>query len=239
MGNVVRFHAHGKEYGLSVIDRDGNRWVTSQQVGEALGNKNIRKLIYDMQASGELKKRKHWRNVSFLQPGDTQKRLRIFLSWRGVIRVAMKSHGSRAREFRDWAEDVLFQVMVTGTYSEPQSIAPPVNPPEMGYVLAVARRDATIRGVVLGDMLHDFGREFIAKIVRFRRMGLTQREVAGALGTKRSEIQKIERTLAENGVSFDPVKINRRDKEIREGLFDDLFPLPEYPARQLREGGAE
>jgi prophage antirepressor-like protein len=37
----------------------------------------------------------------------------------GAIRAAMTSRAPRAKEFRDWAEDVLFNVLTTGRHEEP------------------------------------------------------------------------------------------------------------------------
>ena len=45
MRKVVKFEAHGKVYPLSLMERDGGKWITAQQTGEAMGLKNVRKLI--------------------------------------------------------------------------------------------------------------------------------------------------------------------------------------------------
>ena len=44
--------------------------------------------------------------------------LTVVYSYRGIIRMAMASEGTRAVAFRDWAEDVLYKVMTTGGYGE-------------------------------------------------------------------------------------------------------------------------
>jgi len=217
MGNVVKFEAHGKEYHLSVIINDGQTWVTAQQVGEALGNKNINKLIYGLQELGEIIEGKHWKNVTLLQPGDTQKRARIFLSHKGVIRVAMRSQGTRAREFRDWAEEVLYQVMMTGSYGAPQI-------EESRETLEEAMKDCVRRGFALSEALKDLAHDTVAKIIHFRRLGLTQRETGAVLGMDRCNVQQIEKTLRGVGIVFEGVKVNKRDKEIRERLIDNLIP---------------
>ena len=42
---------------------------------------------------------------------------RVIYSYRGIIRISMHCEGKNAKQFRDWAEDVLYEVMITGTYS--------------------------------------------------------------------------------------------------------------------------
>ena len=217
MGNVVKFDAHGKEYHLSVMDHDGQKWVTAQQVGEALGNKNVKKLIYGLQEAGEIVVEKHLRNVTLLQPGDTQRRSRILLSYRGVIRVAMRSQGTRAKEFRDWAEDVLYQVMMTGSYGIPEVA-------ESRETLEEAMKNCVRRGFALSEALKNLAHDTVAKIIHFRRLGLTQRETGAALGMDRCKVQQIEKTLRGVGIVFEGVKVNKRDKEIRERLIDNLIP---------------
>ncbi len=116
MGNVVKFEAHGKEYPLSIIEREAERIVSLQQVGEAIGNKQPRRTLHDLKESHEIVEEKHCRSITEHQVGDKQARKRTYLTARGMIRFSMRSQGQRAREFRNWAEDVLYEVMTTGSY---------------------------------------------------------------------------------------------------------------------------
>ena len=118
-GAVVKFRVGGEEYPIAIIDQEGVRWVLSKQVGEALGNTRIRKLIRSLEEKDELIRGKHISHVKWRMPSDTQRRRYLCLSWRGIIRVAMRSEGKRAKEFRDWAEDVLYKVMMEGKYVSP------------------------------------------------------------------------------------------------------------------------
>jgi len=70
-----------------------------------------------LKENSELKEGRHICRVTLQMPGDTQSRKYSVLSYRGVIRVAMRSEGKNAVAFRDWAEDVLYEVMVHGAYS--------------------------------------------------------------------------------------------------------------------------
>lgn len=237
MGNVVKFEAYGKEYHLSVMEHDGQKWVTAQQVGEALGNKNIKKLIYGLMETGEIVEEKHLSNVTLLNSGAGNPR-RILLSYRGVIRVAMRAQGQRAREFRDWAEDVLYQVMMTGSYGIPQI-------EESRESLEEAMKDCIRRGFALSEALKDISHDTVAKVIHFRRLGLTQKETGSVLGMDRCHVQKVEKVLKEVGITLDGVNVRKRDKDIRERLIDNLIPETitqdtgaplQEPA--LQEGGA-
>jgi|GEM_PF-1802400 len=231
MGNVVKFEAQGKAYQLSLIERDGGKWVTAQQAGEAMGVKNIRDLIGGLKESGELKAGKHYRRV-ILQKRTRGNPNTLVLSYRGVIRVAMRAQGSRARLFRDWAEDVLYQVMMTGSYGTPRHLGPN----QLEALLAHARREAMFRGIALAEVLRDFDRDKIAKIIHFRRMGLSQIETARALQVPQDQIKRLERRLRQVDIHFDPVIANKRDKMIRETLIENLLVQPRLPMRA--EGGA-
>jgi prophage antirepressor-like protein len=114
----IRFSDDGTEYPLDIIDANGNRWVTSAQVGKALGNTNIRVLISGLIESKELKEGKHYCKLTLQRQSDGKKSPHLVLSYRGIIRVSMHSEGRRASKFRDWAEDVLFEVMTTGRVSQ-------------------------------------------------------------------------------------------------------------------------
>jgi prophage antirepressor-like protein len=128
----IRFSDDGTEYPLDIIDANGNRWVTSAQVGEALGSSRITNLIAELSKKGEMVEGKHFCTLNVQKSASSgshsstlnvQKSVRgnpniIVLSYRGIIRVSMHSEGRRASKFRDWAEDVLFEVMTTGRVSQ-------------------------------------------------------------------------------------------------------------------------
>jgi len=117
MNNVINFSDGIDEYPLEIIDANDDKWILAQQVGEALGNKNIRDLINSLKEKGELTDGKHICKVTLQMVDDTQPRKYSILSYRGIIRVSMRSEGERAILFRDWAEDVLYEVMTTGSYN--------------------------------------------------------------------------------------------------------------------------
>lgn len=100
-----------------IIDSNGERWVSANQVGEALGYEDtraFRRLCQQMEDRGELRKGRHFMILPLKTAGGAQETL--VLSHRGVIRTAMRSDAPRAVVFRDWAEEVLFEVMTRGFY---------------------------------------------------------------------------------------------------------------------------
>ena len=139
----------------------------------------------------------------------------------------MRAQGSRSMLFRDWAEDVLIEVMVTGAYQ------PPEVKEDIERRFALAQRDALMRGIALSDVLRDYDREMVVRSVHFRRMGLSQPETAGALGISIDRIQRLEKSLKVVGVSFQPVNINHRDKVLKDRLVDSLVQFPERHSMSL------
>lgn len=228
MGNVVKFEAHGKAYPLSVKEENGEKWVSLQQVGEALGNHSPRRTMSDLKQNGEFKEGKHYRSVTERQPGDTQARTRVELSYRGITRFAMRSQGSRAREFRDWAEDVLYQVMMTGSYEIDRSF------PE---ALSQAESAGMKRAFIIKEIAerHNLSMETIGMIIKFRKMGLTQTQVGAAYGLSKYQIQRLETDLKEAGIVIQAVRKKTLSASI-DDLVDTLTSSIEMPL--LTEGGA-
>ena len=195
MGKIVKFRASGKAYQLSILDHDGNKWVTAQQLGEALGNTNIHKLVIGLAESGEIIEGKHYSNVRL----DCSKggKPRVLLSYRGVIRVAMRSQGSRAKQFRDWAEDVLYQVMMTGSYGLPR-VMELLQAIESGECAVISKRDPIWAKIIETAIRDAVDRSNLVtwpifqKMRKYRQMGLSQRETAKLLDLSRRTIQKYE-----------------------------------------------
>jgi len=120
MTNIILFKIGEDEFPIEIIDKNNQRWVTRKQLGNALGVGNLKPLHSRLVERGELQYGIHWRNESLPQhtkEGVTQCREMVIYSYRGIIRVSMHCEGKHAKQFRDWAEDVLYEVMITGSYS--------------------------------------------------------------------------------------------------------------------------
>jgi prophage antirepressor-like protein len=103
-----------------IVEADGQKWITANALSSGLGYKKAwacRKLIAELTANGELREGSHFRLLPLETLGGVQKT--VVLSHRGVIRVCMRSDAPHAGEFRDWAETVLYEVMITGQYNSP------------------------------------------------------------------------------------------------------------------------
>jgi prophage antirepressor-like protein len=117
--SVIMFECGDQEFPMEIIDREGDRWVTRKQLEAALGVETLRPLHHRLIERGELKEQIHFSGFRFdsiRNPQGGNPNIIIY-SYRGIIRVAMASEGTRAAAFRDWAEDVLYEVMVRGAYS--------------------------------------------------------------------------------------------------------------------------
>ena len=99
---------------IRIHDFKGDRWVTVKEVAAALGYEDERNLRQLIDRNPEEFKGKQG-GFKMNSPGGVQE-MRV-LNYRGVIRAAMKSDAPRAIKFRDWAEEVLFTVMTTGSYA--------------------------------------------------------------------------------------------------------------------------
>lgn len=203
MSNVIQFKAQGKQYPLSIIDADGEKWIMAQQLGEALGLKNIRKLIQDLTLSREITEGKHFRPFLLRNsgPGNPTKTI---LSYRGVIRVAMRSQGQRAREFRDWAEEVLFQVMVSGAYGLPRAVE----------AIQAAEAEGVKKGLALAAVCAEqrIDVAVAVQVLRFRMLGLTQWQAAAAFGLTRWQVSRLEIGLKPAGVTVPVVHTHSERK---------------------------
>lgn len=117
--SLIMFKCEGQEFPMEIIDQKGDSWVTRKQLAEALGVKDLDPLHRRLSERGELKERTHWERLTVdatVNPKGGRPDIIVY-SYRGIIRVAMASEGKRAVAFRDWAEDVLYEVMVRGSYS--------------------------------------------------------------------------------------------------------------------------
>lgn len=226
MGNVVKFKVNGKEYPISLVKKDVGKIVLAQQIGEAIGNKQIKSLIFKMQKNGEIQEGRHLSSVKELnsRPGNPR---RLYLTYRGVIRVAMRSQGTRAREFRDWAEDVLYEVMMTGHYG------PVYEPPE--EIVEDARGAGFKQGFFFFEICkrYDLQMDMLIKLCRFRTLRLTQKEAAVACGISSDQVKRIEKDLKEAGIRFKPVNANKRNNQFLRELPDALISAMQVPNRQL------
>lgn len=93
---------------VSIIDRDGQKWMTAEQIGGCLGydSANARKGVMKL----------YERHGDEFAPGETcvvklttqgQSRATRIFSSTGCVKLGFFSNTSRAKEFRNWASNVL------------------------------------------------------------------------------------------------------------------------------------
>lgn len=99
---------------LTIHDNQGEKWVTFRDLSTALGYSNPDDVRFIVDRNPDEFTGKQGTCILHTPGGKQECRV---LNYRGVIRAAMKSDAPKAVQFRDWAEEVLFQVMTTGYYS--------------------------------------------------------------------------------------------------------------------------
>lgn len=153
-----------------VIDLNGQRWITAEQAGLALGyqsataRQGIIKLFnrhrdeFAAEDSTEVK----------LTSNDGKQRLTRIFSKTGCIKLGFFSNTPQSKQFRHWAAQVLS--------------APHV--PAVQDTTAEAERVKQLEAAIIAaNPLWD-------RLLRMRQSGLVSREMAGALGISISTVEK-------------------------------------------------
>lgn len=228
---LVKFESEGKVYPLNIHDADGNRWISSKEVGEALGAANPRKLVSRLVQTGELMEGKHFRSLKLQNSGPGNPNT-LVLSYRGIIRVAMRSEGKRAREFRDWAEDVLYEVMMTGCYLSGDAGGMPLT-----RIEDRARAEGIRRGLGLTVIQERYGlsTEEVVDFCWYRHLGMTYKQMGLLMGCGPDKLQSVSRMLDEMGVQLPDTAPTNKINAAKRRLFyrllgigsveDDFLPI--------------
>lgn len=106
MKHIIPAEFHGTS--LSIIDRDGQKWLTAQEVGRCLGydESNSRKGVLKLfERHGDEFSGVDTGVVKLTTPGGTQA-TRIF-SATGCIKLGFFANTPRAKDFRAWASKTL------------------------------------------------------------------------------------------------------------------------------------
>ncbi|GEM_PF-1755463 len=101
---------------LKLVSHDDERLMTIRELALGLGSKirSLKKLVQKLKEKGELKEGVHFRCIPFQTCGGVQ--TTTLLTYRGIIRILMRSDSPRAARFRDWAEEVLYSIMTDPGY---------------------------------------------------------------------------------------------------------------------------
>lgn len=100
---------------LDIIEKDNERWVTVNQLAEALGYTDHRDLHKLLKRNGlEFKGKVTVVKLPTVENGRNVNRKYSIINYRGVIRVSMLARTEKAKRFRNEAEDILYKVMVEG-----------------------------------------------------------------------------------------------------------------------------
>lgn len=115
MNDLIALDFQGTTF--SIVDHNGERWVTVKELAEALGYSEYRQLHKLIKRNEQ----EFTNKIAVVNLTTVENQTLTIINYHGVIRAAMLSNAPRAVEFRDWAETVLFEVMTKGSYAHPSS----------------------------------------------------------------------------------------------------------------------
>jgi hypothetical protein len=104
----------------------------------------------------------------------------------------MRSQGARAKLFRDWAEDVLYEVMMTGACGDTSAM----------YGLGKSRGIKEGIDAAVAATRHGLDPADIGKYLELRNNHLTQAECARVFRMSSSQAYKFELKLQKSGIVF-------------------------------------
>lgn len=171
MKNTIPTVFHGQP--LEIINHNGQRWLTAEQVGLALGYSNAN--------AGQGVRNLHNRHADEFTELDT---CQINLSWQGQMRqmrvfsatgcqlLGFFSNTPRAKQFRRWAKQVLANQSAAAVTPEP------VVQSEAYEIPAYVRKELLA------------SRPLWAKIQRYYQLGLNQAEIATLVNRAPSTLRK-------------------------------------------------
>jgi prophage antirepressor-like protein len=172
MNQILLFKSNGHEFPLEIISRNEEKWVTRKQLSIAMGVSNLRELHSQLVKKEELKEGTHFITITVMYPDGNSVRgnpSMIVYSYRGIIRVSMHCEGKYAKQFRDWAEDVLYEVMITGTYLGNEHSEKPNTQPLCSSLGRMAEDDVALE-----------------KMFRKRKEGLTEIGFGGTVSVQKA-----------------------------------------------------
>lgn len=91
---------------LSVVDHDGQQWLTGEQIGEALEYRKPRKSINEIYRRHAAELSDYSVDLKVRSTDGKAYETRVY-NREGVMVITMLSHQPRAREFRRWAVRIL------------------------------------------------------------------------------------------------------------------------------------
>ncbi len=172
MNQILLFKSNEHEFPLEIISRNEEKWVFRKQLSGAIGVSDLRELHSQLVKKEELREGTHFMMITVTQTDGSNGRgnpSRIVYSYRGIIRVSMHCEGKYAKQFRDWAEDVLYEVMITGTYLGNEHSEKPNNQPLCSSLRRMAEDDVALE-----------------KMFRKRKEGLTEIGFGGTVSIQKA-----------------------------------------------------
>ncbi|MDM8564619.1 hypothetical protein QUF74_03105 [Candidatus Halobeggiatoa sp. HSG11] len=172
MNQILLFKSNEHEFPLEIFNRNEEKWVLRKQLSGAIGVSDLRELHSQLVKKEELKEGTHFITITVTQTDGSNGRgnpSRVAYSYRGIIRVSMHCEGKYAKQFRDWAEDVLYEIMITGAYLGNEHSEKTNNQPLCSSLGRMAEDDVALE-----------------KMFRKRKEGLTEIGFGGAVSVQKA-----------------------------------------------------
>lgn len=165
---------------IQFVEVNGEFCLTAEEIGRGLGYQNPRESIIHIYNRFRDELEPYTGVTKLITPGGIQE-VRVFTE-EGIYIISMLARTARAREFRR---------RVAGLLKELRQRR-----------LQEARLQGARAVYALEETLKrsPYDRGFLRAMVRYRRMGLTQRETAKLLDCSRETVQRYEKLLKQSGL---------------------------------------
>jgi hypothetical protein len=186
--NGERLSAEFLGASLSILCRDGQKWLTAEQAGRALGysEANVRQGIINLYSRHcDEFSAADSREINLISRDGKPRETRIF-SASGCILLSFFSNTPRAAKFRAWAKAAL-----AGGVSGRLALTPEESP---------AALDRLSRALLAA-------RPKWARAIRYRAMGLSQREIALLMRWNERTVSRTFHAMKAAGLSLPPTRI--------------------------------
>jgi len=232
---------------VSLIEIDGKEYLTAEDIGLCLGLAEPRKHVNQIYNRNRQELEVHKGVFKLKTPGGEQEG-NVF-SETGCNLIAMFSRSRKSKEFRLWLarlprkhEEAVRRAYAEGCrQGEKHGVNALMGDANQAYKAGLQKgvaqsfAEGLEQGLKLLEALpEECSPQELGQLAALRRLGFTQAEVAASLGVSRDLVQRLERSLKEQGVVFPPVRQGRKRRTLVGVLVRELAESrqagPEHPA---------
>ncbi|WP_153159661.1 BRO family protein [Zoogloea sp. 1C4] len=225
---------------LSIIDRDGQKWLTSEEVGRCLGyaEANARKGISKLYNAHADEFTDADKGVAELATPGGKQSVTIFSST-GCIKLGFFANTPRAKEFRAWASEALAgksgAVVVAAPQPDPAAL-------QLATELGLMRDELRLQSAAMLGLYRELDRARRGHIQALTKL-TNERQRQAAADAKATVIRMLAEGYSHADIAAATGKTRNHIRQIafKARATGDLPPAPPHPADttgDLFEGGA-